>query len=66
MTEEVKELPTVEKVAAKVGETKAGDPKTRNVKVTKKGVLITDANGNDVYVQPQSLRVWLERGCTLK
>lgn len=66
MTEEAPVLPTLEKVEVIVGETNAGDDKTRKVKLTKRGVLIEDANGNDVYVQPESLVVWLDHGCKLK
>lgn len=38
----------------------------QEITVTKKGVLIEDANGNDVYVQPESVKVWLDRGAKLK
>jgi hypothetical protein len=45
---------------------KAAAKKTPEYEVTKKGVLITDANGEDVYVQPESVKVWLDRGAKLK
>lgn len=45
---------------------KAAAKKTPEYEVTKKGVLIEDANGNDVYIQPESVRVWLEHGAKLK
>lgn len=59
MAEESKEAtpPPAKKAAAK---------KTPAFEVTKKGVLITDANGNDVYVQPESVRLWLDHGAKLK
>jgi len=54
-----------EKVEVKVGETRQGDDKVKKVEVTKKGVLMKHKTGEEFYVQPESVHVWLAQDATL-
>ena len=56
----------VEKQQVVVGETKAGDNKVANVPVhAKKGVLMKHKTGEEFWVRPESVRVWLKQDATV-
>jgi len=56
-----KDEPQAEQVAVEVT-----DGKTEKVTVTRQGVALSDPFGNEVWVQPESVPVWLERKYKLK